>query len=504
MAPVVILLGAILGAVVDLQAADAIGQTSIRRAYNPAKAPGPLRVSSANPRYFADDRGRIVYLTGSHTWSNFKEHSTVDPPAVFDYTEYLDFLEQYHHNFIRLWTFELFRASYKGKPRYTPLTPWPRTGPGLALDGKARFDLSRFDGNYFDRLRARAVAAGERGLYMSIMLFNGFGMQFSDPPWCWHGHPFNDRNNVNGIGRDVTTEKPYLIHTMSMPAVRAIQEAYVKKVIDTVNDLDNVLYEIANESGAYSTEWQYHFIRFIKSYEASKAKQHPVGMTFQYGTAHRGNDEALLQSLADWISPGPDDGYRDDPPPASGRKVIISDTDHLWGVGGDWTWVWKSFTRGLNPIYMDPYGDPDWPPADESARNAMDHTLMYAKKINLVRMKPHGELASSGYALANPGYEYLIYSPNGTHRLLRWLGWLDKSELSKSLHWLQDRLGLTNTITVDLTGFSAAFRIEWFNPRTGETHAGGVTTGGIKNAFSSPFLGDAVLYLTADRATTSQ
>lgn len=55
---------------------------------------------------------------------------------------------------------------------------------------------------------------------------------------------------------------------------------------------------------------------------------------------------------------------------------------------------------------MDPYGDPDWPPADESARNAMGHTLMYAKKINLVRMKPHGELASSGYALANPAYEY--------------------------------------------------------------------------------------------------
>jgi len=27
---------------------------------------------------------------------------------------------------------------------------------------------------------------------------------------------------------------------------------------DTVNDLDNVLYEISNESGPQSAEWQYH------------------------------------------------------------------------------------------------------------------------------------------------------------------------------------------------------------------------------------------------------
>ena len=33
-----------------------------------------------------------------------------------------------------------------------------------------------------------------------------------------------------------------------MAEITAIQEAYAKKVIDTVNDLDNVLYEISNES----------------------------------------------------------------------------------------------------------------------------------------------------------------------------------------------------------------------------------------------------------------
>ena len=54
------------------------------------------------------------------------------------------------------------------------------------------------------------------------------------------------------------------------------------EIIDAVNDLDNVLYEISNESGAFANAWQYHMIKLIHVYEAGKPKQHPVGMTFQY------------------------------------------------------------------------------------------------------------------------------------------------------------------------------------------------------------------------------
>jgi hypothetical protein len=31
------------------------------------------------------------------------------------------------------------------------------------------------------------------------------------------------------------------------------------------------------------------------------------------------------------------------PPLNDGRKIIINDTDHLWGIGVDHQWVWKSF-----------------------------------------------------------------------------------------------------------------------------------------------------------------
>ena len=41
-----------------------------------------------------------------------------------------------------------------------------------------------------------------------------------------------------------------------------------------MGDLDNVLYEISNESHANSVQWQYDMINYIKIYEVTKPKQH--------------------------------------------------------------------------------------------------------------------------------------------------------------------------------------------------------------------------------------
>jgi hypothetical protein len=306
-------------------------------------------------------------------------------------------------------------------------------------------------------------------------------------PWCWDGHPFNVRNNVNGIKGDPDGDGRGLdTHTLQIPEITALQETYVRKIIDTVNDLDNVLYEIANESGDYSTEWQYHIIRYIHAYEQRKSKQHPVGMTFQYAREQRGTDESLFNSPADWISPGPDRGYRDNPPAGDGSKVILSDTDHLWGIGGNQAWVWKSFCRGLNPLFMDPYREveknegrdegkttwtdhlsdtPKLAPQWEPIRRNMGYTLAYANRMNLAAMTPRNDLAATEYCLANPGGEYLIYLPDG------------------------------GKVTVDLSEVSGKLAVEWLNPSTGEKMSGEATTGGGKQEFTAPFSGDAVLYI---------
>ena len=275
-------------------------------------------------------------------------------------------------------------------------------------------------------------------------------------------------------------------------AITDIQKAYVRKVIDTVNDLDNVLYEISNES-RYSPAlmaWQEQMVRYVRQVEAGKPKQHPVGMTDVIGNPqekHPANAE-LFASPADWISPGlvvwgPKDVYSSDPPAVSGKKVEILDSDHTWNNAcGAWSsekradraWVWKSFLRGYNVVYMDPIdlSRPDSileyargnAEAILSARAAMGQTRAYARKMDLASMTPQGTLASSGYCLANPGMEYLAYQPK------------------------------PGPFSMTLT--AGNYVCEWFNPSTGKAAAAeSLTAPGGSHPFASPFAGDAVLYL---------
>jgi predicted alpha/beta superfamily hydrolase len=434
-------------------------------------AVGPLRVHPTNPRYFTagvrseDGSLKVVYLTGSHHWDNLQDGYNPEV-APFDFSRYLNLLAKHDHNCIRLWAWEHLAAQaswhYEHKKQAFDPLPFARTGPGQAVDGKPKLDLTKLNPTYFDRLRQRVVAARDRGMYVSIMLFQGVA---GTGPAAWPGHVFNKNNNINGLDGNGTDTQ-----TLKNAAIVEIQKAYLRKVVDTVNDLDNVLYEIANEAHVASTAWQYEMIRYLKSYQAGKPKQHPVGMTCR---SDEPDNEILWRSPADWISPGTYRVYAVNPPAADGRKVSFLDTDHVFGVGGDRGWVWKAFTRGHNPIYMDPLWGyvPDKEPwkgqkeRGEGARVAMGQTRRFAERTNLASMTPKDDLTSTGYCLANPGREYLIYQ-SGNGRF-------------------------------DVTLLEGVYRTEWFNPVSGATIAAGdVHARSGPQPFVAPFSGAAVLYLT--------
>jgi hypothetical protein len=158
--------------------------------------------------------------------------------------------------------------------------PWVRSGPGMALDGKPRFNLEQFDEEYFSRLRSRVTAAREKGIFVSVMLFGGY-VEISE----WAGNPFNRQNNINAIDGDLNGDGKGDTQLIPLPVgVDAIQKAYVRKVIDTLSDLENVLFEISNESEYRSLAWQSQLISYIKDYQSERIdgirrKQHPIGIT---------------------------------------------------------------------------------------------------------------------------------------------------------------------------------------------------------------------------------
>ena len=59
--------------------------------------------------------------------------------------------------------------------------PWKRTGPGLANDGKPKFDMTQFEQKYFDILKERVQQIENRGMYASVMIF-GSHIGFKEKP----------------------------------------------------------------------------------------------------------------------------------------------------------------------------------------------------------------------------------------------------------------------------------------------------------------------------------
>ena len=442
-------------------------------AFIPVQLPatGPLKVSASNSRYFANPAGTPIYLTGAHSWPNNKDGWGVPggtcPPQTFNWTGYLNYVQSYRFNYIRLWTWELPTSVSEPDPKWPygstechlPL-PFLRSGPGFATDGQLKFDLSQFNQAYFDRLRQRVIQAGQNGVYVAVMLFDGFGLV--EDRVATDGYWFTGANNINGVSDGYTSGlSGYNSQNLSYSGSAAItpfQNAYVEKVINTVNDLPNVLYEIANEANLSSTSWQEGMITLIHNYEATLPYQHPVGFTCSGDSSY-----PYWSSAADYVAPcGTDTKYSSYGYPVSelstGNKVVIDDTDHTWtwqyGIQSSTTndpaamreWVWENFTRGASTAFMDPYLVV-WPepngysgggrncPADDAGepsticgavtnnyattpdpyyntiRTAMSQTATYSRQINLANMTPQTSLCSTSFCLVSTGQQYLVYSP---------------------------------------------------------------------------------------------
>ncbi|MCD4695256.1 MAG: hypothetical protein K8S16_03360 [Bacteroidales bacterium] len=427
---------------------------------------GILKVCAENGRYFCDG-DRAVYLTGTHTWDNLQ-----DIGEVFDYTGHLDWIQGFNHNFIRMWAWETPKGTDWAIYDYHDISPIPYIQAG------SQYDITQLNQEYFSRLSQRINAADQRGIYVAVMLFEGFSAEHTSIAWGYH--PFKEGNNINGIGVE-----RYDVHTNLNAAVVEAQKLYVREVIDIVNyhNLDNVLYEIGNEIpySIESDQWQNDMIDFIHNYEfETYGVNRPVGKTFQ-NTG--GNNEVLFNSQADWISPGMEGGYdcrEGDAPIANGDKVIISDTDHyyyIWYSNTEYPidMVWKSFTGGINVIHMDNWGGGSNLPGRlhgqpvaslyDFIRYNMGWARELADRMDLITTSPQPGLSSTGYCLAS-STEYVVYFPENI-----------------------------NNAYVDLSATAGQLSVEWFDPTTGNFSYSPSISGGENQSFSSPFGGYAILYL---------
>ena len=462
-----------------------------------AQIHGPVTVSR-NPNYFKDANGSVLILNGSQTWNTFQDWGSNGSLQTLDFKAFVNFLTAHGHNFTLLWTTEMphfcnLPTTASSPPEFIvrPL-PWRRTGPGNATDGGLKFDLTKFDPGFFARLRTRTQALNNAGIYAGVYLFTG---EWLNVFRCSaDGYPFTGANNINGVDDGYAGGKKGTGSiTMTAPdAITRFQDAYVEKVIDTLNDLPNVLWIVSEEAPADSTWWNAHQISHIRAYESKKAHQHPIGYAALIGAP----DTILYNSDADWVAPQ----VRISPATSCGSgkpacKVNVNDSDHsYWEMWNETpqknrNFAWENFMTGNQVLFMDPYvvyyprqnrnlcvaptsgicSGPDT--RYDNFRDNLGYILRYSRKLKLASVTPRSALCSTGYCLArtpSAGAEYLVYAPAG------------------------------GTFTVDLSAMPASRKlaVEWFDPSTGSAIAGdAVPAGSSTRSFTPPFNGDAVLYL---------
>jgi hypothetical protein len=372
--------------------------------------------------------------------------------------------------------------------------PWKRTGPGLAHDGGPKFDMTKFDQKYFDILKERVQQIENRGMYASVMIFgshNGFEKNYENIAW----HP---NNNVNDMGfKD--------IDSFFEPTSRGryAQRLLINKFIDTLNDFDNIIFEVMNEAAfPQSAQWQKDVVTYAKQYEANKPKQHLWGITADY----QNSNQDLVSGPHDWWSPdkalveGYD--YRQGGPASYSAKPIIVDSDHFDGglyrpdeIDKGIALVWKTFTRGNHPILMECYND-RWEPSEfgcdnkvnpafDPIRRALGHTRTYVGRFSdLAVTEPSESVCSSSYCLVNSGNDYLVYHPVSNNK--------------------NNGEGENSSLTVSLK--KGTYYLEWFDPLDGSISKDSFR---VKNDGSMSFKKpshvqkDAVLYLKRAKKSRS-
>jgi hypothetical protein len=391
----------------------------------------------------------------------------------YDYQAMFDTLKANGLNFARVWVWWGCEAFPEPINRLN-VNPYLRPGPGNASDGKPKYDLTRFDPAFFRRLRAVCVAAQERGVFLQLTLFDAWMIKH---PHLWRLHAYHRDNNVNGVdgdprntGRGTDGEQGFC--SLGNQKVLEAQKAFIRQVVDAVNDFDGVFFEIANEN-SYNAEWESNLCRFIHDCEKSKPKQHlamPVDLpnhdyggikTYDLGRLHANllKARALNQPLlfdTDGI------GYPED---ATVRKA-----------------AWTAFVSGGHVSYLDDslqIGSEHQGDFQGSRRATLRQQLGYlarfTRQVRFWEVQPDGALVVGNGRRAVPCFamasanELVAYLPDG------------------------------GGVTLDLSNLKGALTTRWFNPRDGKFGEAFQVEGGDKREFQAPDGNDWVLYLRSGK-----
>ena len=434
-----------------------------------------IRVDSTNPHYFSFKGKPILLITSA-------EHYGAVINQDFDYVKYLDALKAYGLNYTRIYPGMLFEPTDKyitgntlgPKPR-SLILPWARSDqPGYLTCGN-KFDLDKWDPEYFARLRDFVAKAAERDVVVEVCLFNS---QYSD---TWPICALSSENNIQGVGKCPFRDA----QTMKHPELVARQDDYVRKIVQGINEFDNVILEICDEPALFTSipeaaPWVVHFVDVIKKAESVLPKHHLIGQEVQgppggpidladnpgvsvvitqylYNTGDQEmgglkgldfeyqHNKPIEENETEWFGVDNGPSYKGDP--------IAASRVEAWEfmVGGG-----ASFNQ-LNSLYTaaNPAGN-----TQENAQlvSSLRHLKEFMYSFDFVKMHQDKKIVLSGVpagahwrAISEPGQQYAIY--------------VHHSEGGNGSSYVATPGQYSDNLELDLPQNS--YQMDWIDPSTG-------------------------------------
>jgi uncharacterized protein DUF6298/cellulase (glycosyl hydrolase family 5) len=272
-----------------------------------------ISIHPQNPKYFLFRGKPLALITAT-------EHYGSVVNSRFDFERYLQDAADKKQTLTRL--FLLFRELQNPRNPYSPLkpespdhlAPYPRPGPGKALDGERKYDLDQWNSVYFERLHRFLTRASELGIVVEVTLFSN---SYGDNIWALN--PLRSENNINGLK---PLEWPEYT-TLKDSGLFERQAAYLRKVIQETSRYDNIYYEVCNEPGGgvkgHSSQadvdaWQAAIVKIIRQEMARQSQQHLVfgSEAFSYTPKfNQGTDASFKSDSFDAVNvhPLPDTRY---------------------------------------------------------------------------------------------------------------------------------------------------------------------------------------------------
>jgi len=397
-----------------------------------------LTVHPRNPHYLQDGSNTIVLIGGGGT-----VHPSSDGQLSTDKNS-IDEWASFGANFARIWTILPWEGT-------NTIYPWKRTGPGTANDGGPKFDLTKLNEAFFDRMDE--LLAHNPDFYLQYMVFDEVGLETASNRW--DQHPFNPDNNINNLGLPPTgSDAVPEFYDTSDADLMQIQEKYVQKVIDELDHHPNIICEIANETTA-PWDWQKKWIDFIEARSDVLIANNPFGgrtKNLNYGPLDIVNYHNLTEENTN-------SGFVN---AQSAAKVLKFDeqASSRLDTSEARQVAWQAFTAG---------GHINWDEVRNVgvARTTSDHLASFVSENNIdpATMAPDNGLVSTGFALANPGTEYIVF----VHK--------------------------DSSATIDLSAASGSLTAKWYDTATGAYSSSSTVDGGKKVTLTNPFEEDVVLYV---------